>query len=354
MGSWRDRLPAPIRLASPYRSRHLAPMSVGRHRLAQVSTGVAVTRDGYVYHVGQRPETIRGIGYNPPVAGWTRDQRRERLERDLSLMAAAGVNTVIGWNPAAFDGLTLDVAYEVGIGVALPFDVDFTLNMGDSAVREAFVTAVLTWVDQYKAHPALRIWAVGNEVLQRSVPPSWCSAPPTDGQAAWSSAWSGVLIDLADAIHARDPMHPVLYREADDAYTPWLAHALRERPGERRWLIYGMNVYNPRLRAILGRWQGRGVPTSLMVSEFAPLGAPFGQRADRLREIWSVVRSFPAFVLGGAAYVWSTDGPEAVDRQFGLVDERGIPVDDGLETLSQMYATTAQNPRAHMIGSVAN
>jgi hypothetical protein len=53
-----------------------------------------------------------------------------------------------------------------------------------------------------------------------------------------------------------------------------------------------------------------------------------------------VIRAFPAFVVGGAVYVWSTDGPEEVDRQFGLVDEHGAPVDDALDTIAELYAST--------------
>lgn len=308
-------------------------------------TGISVTRSGYVYHVGHQPETIRGMGYNPPVDGLSADRRRERLQRDLSRMTAAGVNTVLGWNPAAIDGLTLDVAYWAGLGVVLPFDVDFTMDVGDAAARSAFTSAVLAWVEQYEEHPALRIWALGNEVLQRSVPPAWCSSPPTAEQASWATAWSGLLLDVADAIHARDPLHPVLYREAEDAYTPWLARAIEANPADRPWLVYGVNAYTPRLAEILGHWPGQNVRTSLLVSEFAPLNAPLGQRAQAFREIWAVIQSFPAFVVGGSVYVWSTDGPEEVDRQFGLVDERGVPVDDALDTIGELYAASAQSDR---------
>jgi hypothetical protein len=304
-----------------------------------VPTTISVSMDGFIYHVGHQPETIRGMGYNPVVAGLTPEQRRARLQRDLSRMASAGVNTLLGWNPAAIDGLTLDVAYWAGIGVTLPFDVDFSMDVLDAAARSAFTTSVLAWVDQYKQHPALRIWALGNEVLQRSVPPAWCSSPPTEEQAAWSSAWSSLLLETADAIHERDPLHPVLYRESEDAYAPWLTRAIDANPADRPWLIYGVNAYTPRLGEILGHWPGHHIPTSLLVSEFAPPNAPRGERAELYREIWGVIRSFPAFVVGGAVYVWSTDGPEAIDQQLGLVDEHGTPVDDALDTIADLYTT---------------
>jgi hypothetical protein len=315
-------------------------------------TTIRASRHGYIYKVAGRPETIRGMGYNPVVDGLTPEQRQTRLARDLSLMAEAGVNTLIGWNPSAIDGLALDVAHQAGIGVALPFDVDVTLDVRDPSVQQTFTSAVLAWVTQYKEHPALRIWAIGNDVLQRSVPPDWCSALASDEQAGWSAAWCDLLLETADAVHAIDPLHPVLYREADDAYAPWLARAMDRRPAERRWLIYGMNVYHPRLATVLGRWPGRHVPTPVLVSEFAPLNAPRQDRTARLRELWAVIRSFRAYVLGGAVYVWSTNGPDEMDRQVGLVDANGTPVDDAFDTVATIYhaderrAATTASPAA--------
>jgi hypothetical protein len=307
-------------------------------------TWTTIARDGnaYRYEVAGRREIVRGMGYNPPIGGLAPDARRLRLERDLGQMAAAGVNTLIAWNPAVVDGLALDVAQQVGIGVALPFDVDYTLDVTDAAIRRAFTQAVLTWVDQYQDHPALRMWAIGNEVLQRSVPPAWCSTAPTANQAAWASAWATLLVDVADEVHDRDAGHPVLYREAEDAYAPWLAAALAARPADRPWLVYGVNAYTPRLTEILAGWHDRAIPTALLVSEFAPLDAPRGERADRFRTIWQSIREAPPYVLGGAAYVWSTDGPEAVDRAFGLVDESGEPVDDALDAIAELYHADAE------------
>ena len=311
-------------------------------------TAVAGANQIYQYTVAGLPEVVRGMGYNPPTDVSSVDDRRARLERDLGLMAAAGVNTLVGWNPAAIDGLTLDVAHSVGIGVTLPFDVDFTLDVRTLDVRRAFMGAVLAWVEQYRDHPALRMWAIGNEVLQRSVPPAWCSTAPSASQSAWADAWSSLLVEVADAIHARDPGHPVLYREAEDSYAPWLANALAAHPADRPWLVYGVNAYTPRLPEILDTWPERGIPTSLLVSEYAPLNAPHGERADRFRALWAAIRARPDFVLGGAVYVWSIDGPEEVDRAFGLVDASGAPVDDALDTISALYLADAQRDTLHI------
>ena len=339
-------LAAPLACGEPPREPH--PFAPPDLSVAWTSTPTrsitSITRanDTYRYDVDGQLQTIRGMGYNPPELYPSAGDRRARLERDLGLMATAGVNTLIGWNPATIDGLTLDIAHQVGLGVALPFDVDFTLDVTDPAVRQGFSAAVLTWVERYRQHPAVRMWAVGNEVLQRSVPPVWCGTAPSSSQSAWADAWSSLLVQVADQIHARDPDHPVLYREAEDSYAPWLARALAANPADRPWLVYGVNAYTPRLAEILDGWPERGIPTSLLVSEYAPLNAPHGERADRFREIWGTIRARPAFVLGGAVYVWSTDGPEEVDRTFGLVDASGSPVDDALDTISTLYHADAQ------------
>jgi hypothetical protein len=42
-------------------------------------------------------------------------------------------------------------------------------------------------------------------------------------------------------------------------------------------------------------------------------------------------------VLGGLAYVWTTEGPEPVDRDFGLTNANGVPVDDSLNQLARAF-----------------
>ena len=46
-----------------------------------------------------------------------------------------------------------------------------------------------------------------------------------------------------------------------------------------------------------------------------PLDHPMG-----LQQQWETIRSRPDQVLGGLGYVWATNGPEDLDRVFGLVD----------------------------------
>jgi hypothetical protein len=53
--------------------------------------------------------------------------------------------------------------------------------------------------------------------------------------------------------------------------------------------------------------------------------------------MWKMIRGANAWVLGGAVYAWTTDGPEEVDRVFGLVDATGTPVDGAFATIGSIY-----------------
>ena len=309
------------------------PSAPGTPRRVEIAGGAYRYRllvDGW-------PMQIHGMGYNPVGGEQTDGERLDRLRRDFGLMRGAGVNTVFGWDPAQFDRVTLDAAEAAGLGVAPPFDVDFRADYRDVSERKRFADGVLAWVERYRRHPAVRFWAIGNEAFQRTVPPAWCASPPTAEAAERATALAALLVDVADRVRSLDPSHPVLYRASEDAYAPWIAEALRARPMPRPWFVYGVNAYTPRLGQILAEWPTRGIDAALLVSEFALLGAERGRRADAFAELWSTVRAYPDYVLGGAVYVWYAEGPEEVDREFGLVDRDGRAVDDGLESIGRLY-----------------
>jgi hypothetical protein len=79
----------------------------------------------------------------------------------------------------------------------------------------------------------------------------------------------------------------------------------------------------------------------LLISEYAPAGVGPAERASGFQQQWSVLRSRPDVVLGGMAYTWATNGPEELDRVFGLVDSNGVPTDGALAAVSGAYLTDA-------------
>jgi beta-galactosidase/beta-glucuronidase len=323
----------------PFPGPGSAPAAASALGNAVPAVRVEVRGGNYDYHyvVDGRPEVIRGMGYNPQYARLGADERSARYRRDFAAMAASGVNTVWGWNPAEFDGLTLDLAYEYGLGVALPYDFDWRLDFADPSVRTAVRAEVLEWVAHYHSHPALRLWAIGNETFHKLVPPAWCRVPPTAEQAALARALADFYAELIDAVHALDPDHPVIYRASEDSYVAWLAEALRPG-GPRSWFVYGVNVYTPRLADVLREWPNKGLDTPLLVSEFGP--GPEA-RPDGYREYWQVIRSHAQWVMGGVVYVWFAEGPEEVDHVYGLVNPDGRAVDGALEVIRELFSGDA-------------
>jgi hypothetical protein len=60
-------------------------------------------------------------------------------------------------------------------------------------------------------------------------------------------------------------------------------------------------------------------------------------RPDGFETMWSYVTRHPQWVLGGAVYAWTRNGPEGVDRNFGLTDD-GVPADgQSLNMLSTLF-----------------
>lgn len=93
------------------------------------------------------------------------------------------------------------------------------------------------------------------------------------------------------------------------------------------------------LQSIVSHWNQLGMPTALWVSEFAPGGMAVPDRPDGFATMWGYVRQQPDWVLGGSVYAWTRNGPEGVDRNFGLTDD-GVPVDGrSLDMLTSLFQT---------------
>jgi hypothetical protein len=231
---------------------------------------------------------------------------------------------VVGWRTSDWDEIVLDEAQAAGIGVVMPFDLDDRLDYADRAVRWRVRSDVLSWIARYRAHPAIRMWGIGNETLLHLKQP------------ARARAFAEFYAAMVDTVRQFDPDHPVLYREAEDVYVRWLQDAWSPRGGPPPGFVLGMNFYTFRMKDALTAWPNRSFDVPLVVSEFAPAGVGRGERAAGYWKMWDIVRARPELVLGAAPYVWNAEGPEPVDRLFGLTIE-AKPVDSTLNTLSELY-----------------
>lgn len=295
---------------------------------------------GFQLLVNGQPEVIRGMGLNTQYTrDLTPEQRDARLDSDFAAMRAMGVNTVLGWDPNEFDSTLLDRAEDHDLGVVMPFEIDPATDFTDPATRAQLTQEVLAWVAKYRAHPALRMWGIGNEVLHKIVHPVWLGGPQDAARVTAARAFVDWEIETADAVHAMDPYHPVTYRDAEDAFANWMVEGLHRHglPDARTWFLWGTNCYTNRLDQIIANWPKVGMESPLWVSEFAPGGLAIPDRPDGFEAMWASIRQHAGWTLGGAAYAWTRNGPEGVDRNLGLTDD-GAPVDGrSLERLAQLY-----------------
>lgn len=85
------------------------------------------------------------------------------------------------------------------------------------------------------------------------------------------------------------------------------------------------------------QWPRRGIDAALWVSEFAPGGMAVPDRPEGFRQMWEYIGDNSGRVLGGAVYAWTRNGPEEVDRTFGLTDDEK-PVDGrSLAALAELF-----------------
>jgi Glycosyl hydrolases family 2, TIM barrel domain len=321
-----------------------APHAPGRAHTLRVSGATPVTvvqqPDGtWQYLVDGVPEEIKGVGYNPWYASLSPADRTNVYNRDFAEMHNAGINTIEGWFENQFDSVTLDAAARNGIGVMMPFELNQDWDYTDPNVQQQILDRVSAYVETYKDHPAVRMWAPGNENLHRILYAHWVSQANVPAAQAKATALAAFLPKIVDRIHELDPNHPVVYRDAEDVYLPWIVNAFSQSGGDARpWLIYGANVYSDaRLQQIIGSWPTQWPGHALLISEYAPGGMSSTDRPRGFQHQWAQIMTRPGVVLGGLAYTWATNGPEDLDRVFGFVDPSGTPTDGALSAVSAAY-----------------
>jgi hypothetical protein len=254
---------------------------------------VAGSDFNYSYRVGGVPEVIRGMGYNPVYRAMNVQERAARYERDFNAMRQIGVNTVVGWVTEEFDDLLLDKAAQFGLGVIFPYDLSPAWDYTNPALRAQIADEVLARTERFKAHPALHMWGLGNEVLLKLVVPPWASTPGDPVLEARGAAFTDFYVGLIDRVRTVDPGHPILYRDAEDAYVARMREAITRDGRPRPWFVYGINIYTPRLAEVIANWPRQGLDIALLISEFGPAGAGPDGRPLGYQQLWSQIRSQP-------------------------------------------------------------
>ena len=121
--------------------------------------------------VNGQPYTVKSVGYAPvpigsnPEWGYDVTVHPELRARDFPLLRRMGVNTIRTWGKVGQEGF-LDDAYNGGerpIRVIMGYWMGAYRDYRDPAVRQAVKDDFRAYVAAYKDHPAVLVWAIGNE-----------------------------------------------------------------------------------------------------------------------------------------------------------------------------------------------
>lgn len=140
--------------------------------------------------VDGKPFQIRGVGWNPVAIGGNYPADLDYAgfaPTDIPLMAAAGINVVRTYDPLLDRGV-LDQLYQAGI-----FVIESIYPYGGDAV-----SVVTDRVQAIADHPALLLWAVGNEWNYNGLYVNLAAADSLDR-----------LRQAAQLVKRADPNHPV-------------------------------------------------------------------------------------------------------------------------------------------------
>jgi len=159
------------------------PPAAVAEALPETTATVAVTiqagEQGYRLYRGGQPYFIKGVGGR----------------RYLQMAAQAGANSVRTWGTHEAGDL-LDRAHDYGMTVTLGIWLSHIApDYLDPAYRRRTVDEIQQVLDRHKNHPALLMWALGNEINLEG--------------AGTPDAWQFVD-ELARMIKSQDPNHPVI------------------------------------------------------------------------------------------------------------------------------------------------
>jgi hypothetical protein len=221
---------------------------------ANTPSVVAVTggQGNWGLSVNGTPYYIKGVTYGPPAAA---------APTYMPDLAASGVNTVRTWGTDATTEPLLDAAAAHGIKVINGFWLSQTDDyVNDTAYKSSTLASIVGFVNQYKNNGGVLMWDVGNEVLL-SLQNTYSGAQ----LEAERDAYAQYVDQVAQAIHAADPNHPVTSTDAwtgawpyYKAYTPHLD-------------LLAVNSYGA-VCSVQSAWAAGGYTKPYIVTEAGPAG----------------------------------------------------------------------------------
>lgn len=290
--------------------------------------------------IGNKPFYIRGVAYNTGH-DW-RDGNlpltRKQLEYDFRMMKEMGANSLRRYDAGLYDRNILDVAEEEGLKVQYGFWFDPQIDYyRDTAQVQEYIERVENTVREFKDHPAIFAWSIGNE--------TWGLLKHNYGKPYLikvRSHYLKMLEHMAQRIHAIDPTRPVFSSMEHEEFQLG-GELVAYRDGAPSLDAIGINSYYieqiSHLNYIAKKFDSL---RPYLVSEFGPRGYwnpdytrltsdsllledDDAEKARFYTNEWNkYVKSYKGYNIGGFAYCWR-DRMEGSNTWFGLVDIQGRP-----------------------------
>ncbi|MER7274218.1 discoidin domain-containing protein [Dactylosporangium sp. NPDC000244] len=318
---------------------------------------VTGSQGNWQLQVNGQPWEVKGLTYGPPQGA------ADGYVRDLKNM---GVNTIRTWgvddaqtpellNRAAQQGLKVVVGHWLNQGA------DY---VNDTTYKNNTKTEIVNRVNALKNNPGVLMWDVGNEVIL-TMQDHGLSAADVEARRV---AYAKFVDELAVAIHAADPNHPVT---STDAYTGAWPYYKANSP---HLDLLAVNSYGA-IGNIKQDWINGGYTKPYIVTEGGPSGEwevpndvngvpnePTDlQKRDGYTASWNAIKSHPGVALGVTEFhyglendfggVWLNTYPGGWRRLgYGALKQAytGTPL---ANTAPQITAMTVSNQTAVPAGS---
>ncbi|MEU8265242.1 discoidin domain-containing protein [Micromonospora sp. NPDC048999] len=259
---------------------------------------VTGTQGNWQLQVNGASYLVKGITYGPPQAA------ADGYLRDLRNM---GVNTIRTWGVDDANTPTLlDRAAQQGIKVV----VGHWLNQGadyvnDTAYKNAVKAEIVARVNALKNKQGVLMWDVGNEVILTMQD----HGLPADVVEARRVGYAKFVNELAVAIHAADPNHPVT---STDAWTGAWKYYQANSPALD---LLAVNSYGE-VGSVKSAWIAGGYTKPYILTEGGPRGewevpndvngvpdepSDLAKR-DGYTASWNAILSHPGVALGATEF----------------------------------------------------
>jgi hypothetical protein len=304
---------------------------------------VTGSQGNWSLQVNGQPYTVKGVTYGPATTA------AEGYMNDLATM---GVNTVRTWGTDATTQPLLDQAAAHGIKVIN----GFWLNQGadyvnDTAYKTSTLDSIKQWVTTYKNHPGVLMWDVGNEVLLTTQ--DHYTGAAIEQQR---NAYAQYVDQIAQAIHAIDPNHPVTSTDA------WVGAWPYYKANTPHLDLYAVNSYGA-VCGIKQAWISGNYTVPYILTEGGPAGEwevpndangvptepTDQQKRDGYTNSWNCLMSHTGVALGGTEFNYG------LESDFGgvwLNLRTGWQKRLGYYAVKQMYGGGASANTPPVISSI--